>query len=285
MKIDRKKAKAAFEKYTSAYDNTNNLINLKVEHTYRVASICDEIAMGMGISCDDTDLAWLLGLLHDVGRFEQLRVYGTLNDAKSVNHAEYSVKVLFDDRNIEDYIDIDTQSYDYSNHVNLENETNIKDTDINDNQTLKLIYEAIKYHNVYRVPESMDKRTRFFCDLLRDADKIDIIKVNCMTPIEQIYPVTKEEVMTSKISEEIMKDYMGHSAVLRSNKRTAIDHLVGHISLAFELVHNISYKILDKQGYIYQLLDFKSLNEETKMQFEQIRQEMNSFINTKLMET
>ena len=36
----------------------------------------------------DVDLAWLLGMLHDVGRFEQLRRYGTFIDADSTDHAQ-----------------------------------------------------------------------------------------------------------------------------------------------------------------------------------------------------
>ena len=71
--IDRDRARAAFKSYTDAYDATNPRIALKIEHTYHVAEACDAVAREQGWSSEDIDLAWLCGLLHDMGRFEQLR--------------------------------------------------------------------------------------------------------------------------------------------------------------------------------------------------------------------
>lgn len=71
--IDRAQASAAFKAYTDAYDAANPRIALKIEHTYHVAEACDAVAREQGWSPQDIDLAWLCGLLHDMGRFEQLR--------------------------------------------------------------------------------------------------------------------------------------------------------------------------------------------------------------------
>lgn len=281
MKIDREKALKAFRNYTVLYNDKDNLIKLKIDHTYRVADICDEIARGLNFDKDDIDLAWLLGLLHDVGRFEQLKRFGTLNDAKSVNHAECSVKVLFNDGHLKDYIDdcrqADIADAAYIGDENANGKT-VNTENVKADSELMLIYKAVKYHNVFKLPE-MDKRTKMFSDLLRDADKIDIIKVNCMTPLEQIYSVSKEQILTSEISDAVMQDLRNHSAVLRKNKCTAIDNLAGHISLAYELVYNISYRILDRQGYIYKLLEFVSLNDRTNTQLCEIKEDIVKYIN------
>lgn len=82
--IDRDRARAAFKSYTDAYDATNPRIALKIEHTYHVAEACDAVAREQGWSSDDIDLAWLCGLLHDIGRFEQLRRWDTFKDAESM---------------------------------------------------------------------------------------------------------------------------------------------------------------------------------------------------------
>ena len=66
----------AFNSYVARYDVSDERIALKVEHTYEVAKLCDEIARGEGLPPADVDLAWLCGLLHDIGRFEQLRRMG-----------------------------------------------------------------------------------------------------------------------------------------------------------------------------------------------------------------
>ena len=66
--IDRTTAVAAFKTYTDAYDAANPRIALKIEHTYHVAEVCDAVAREQDWSPQDIDLAWLCGLLHDIGR-------------------------------------------------------------------------------------------------------------------------------------------------------------------------------------------------------------------------
>lgn len=73
MVIDRERIKQAFQEYTGRYDIHDEKIRLKVEHTYRVADISEQIAEKLGLSEEDIALAWLIGMLHDIGRFEQLR--------------------------------------------------------------------------------------------------------------------------------------------------------------------------------------------------------------------
>ena len=78
MQIDRNKALGAFAAYAARYNDRDPKVKLKIDHTYRVAGLCARIAAAQGLDAAGVDLAWLCGLLHDVGRFEQLRRYGTL---------------------------------------------------------------------------------------------------------------------------------------------------------------------------------------------------------------
>lgn len=55
-------------------------VALKYEHTARVAALCVEIAAGLDMGAKDVDLACPCGLLHDIGHFEQLRIWGTFRD-------------------------------------------------------------------------------------------------------------------------------------------------------------------------------------------------------------
>ena len=64
-----------FEKYTSNYDMDDVNIKLKYDHSYRVMNLSRKYATLLGFSNKDVELAALIGLLHDIGRFEQLRVY------------------------------------------------------------------------------------------------------------------------------------------------------------------------------------------------------------------
>ena len=71
MKIDRKRVRSVFDEYVSTYNAEDEKIQLKIYHTYRVAEICERIAVSLNFSSEDIDLAWLMGMLHDIGRFEQ----------------------------------------------------------------------------------------------------------------------------------------------------------------------------------------------------------------------
>ena len=65
--------KKAFAEYTAAYNADDPKIKLKIDHTYRVAALCERIAKAAGMCAYDVELAWLSGMLHDVGRFEQIK--------------------------------------------------------------------------------------------------------------------------------------------------------------------------------------------------------------------
>ena len=60
-------------------------------------------------------------------------------------------------------------------------------------------------------------------------------------------------------------------AVLRSLKKTPADYIAAYIALAFELVFPESFIIAKEQGYLDNLMDFKTDNQNTKLQFKEIR--------------
>ena len=252
MIIDRQKALNAFNAYVINYDVNDEKIKLKIEHTYRVCVLCERIAKESGFDEDEIEIAWLTGLLHDVGRFEQLRRYGTFIDAQSIDHAEFGADILFKEGKIRDYVD------DASEDLLLE--------------------RTVRCHSAYKVPDSYSRREKKFADLLRDADKIDILKVNIIVPLEEIYNVTTSELKNCRVSDEVMQAFNEEHAVLRSLKKNPVDNVVGHISLVYELVYPVSYMIVYEQGFLNKLMDFESELPETNRQFEQIRAKMSAYI-------
>lgn len=70
--IDLQYAKKAFENYLNDYDQKNEKIKLKIVHTYGVMECSKKITEDMKLSAEDCELAQIIGLLHDIGRFEQL---------------------------------------------------------------------------------------------------------------------------------------------------------------------------------------------------------------------
>lgn len=94
MTVDRQKVLDAFAAYINPYDAQDPKVSLKIHHTYRVAALCEQIGRSIALEGTALDLAWLCGMLHDVGRFEQLRRFGTFDDSKSIDHARAGVQVL-----------------------------------------------------------------------------------------------------------------------------------------------------------------------------------------------
>ena len=91
--IDFNHAKIEFENYLSAFDLNNPKIQLKKVHTYGVVKAADYIGRREGLKQEDRDLALLIALLHDIGRFEQLKVFNSYDD-NQFDHARFGVKLL-----------------------------------------------------------------------------------------------------------------------------------------------------------------------------------------------
>lgn len=257
LNIDRNKAKKVFDDYVEKYDSSDEKIKLKIDHTYRVSELCEKIAISLGLSNEELDIAWLTGLLHDIGRFEQVKRYGTFNDFKSVDHAKLGVDILFNEGKIRDFID--------------------------DTSEDELIKKTIDNHNVYKIPEDISKREKTFINILRDADKIDIFKVNVTVPPEEIYNVTKEEIYTSQITKEVLENFKREDTILRTLKKTAVDNIVGLISLVFGLVYDESIRIVEEQKCLKEMLEFESENDVTSKQFEELRAIVSEYIKRRVV--
>ena len=251
--VNRQRVKEQFASYTRNYDPTDSKIALKIAHTYRVADNCEQIARSIGLSDEDVEFAWLSGMLHDIGRFEQVKRYNTFIDSQSVDHAEFGADLLFgNDRLIDGYVD------DRSRDSELET--------------------VIRQHNKYRIDKEVTGKTLVFCNILRDADKVDILRVNVETPMEEIYNVTEEVLLTSGVSDIVMEQVREHYAVQRDIMVSPAEHLIGHIALTFELVYPKSRELAMEQGYLNKMFSFPTRNESTKRALLETRHELETIL-------
>ena len=284
MKINREHIKKTFQEYTDRYDSTNPKIKLKIDHTYRVANLCEQIAQSLELSAAEVDLAWLSGMMHDVGRFEQLRRYNTFSDAQSIDHARFAVELLYDEGLIADYVPeisttelvADARTWRSMGGANESPTAQSEDMPLSDIlQTLRI---AIGEHSAYRIQKGLDERTRMFCQIVRDADKVDIFRVICDTPMEEVYGFQTKDILRSAITPEVMQAFYEHHAVLRKLKKCPADYIVAHGSLTFELVYPESLRIAKEQGYLKQMMSFQSENPDTAEIFEDLRKDLNGYL-------
>ena len=164
--------------------------------------MADDIAKSLAMSSGDIDLSWLLGMLHDIGRFEQVRRYGTFQDGQSVNHAALSADILFGGPGV-NQADSEAEAVPAAKEAPVHEEQKacgIIWRFLEDSSEDRLIEKAVRLHNVYHLPEKMTEREYRFATLLRDADKIDILRVNCETPRSEIYDIPEEACSNRPIS-------------------------------------------------------------------------------------
>ena len=258
--IDRDRIKKQFAEYVADYNQDDDKILLKVKHTYRVATISDELAGQIGLRGYERDLAWVIGMLHDIGRFEQLRRYNTFVDADSIDHAKFGVELLFGEGLLWKFLD----------------EELVPPEDI------CVLEKAIGNHSAFRIESGLSKRELQYAKIIRDADKIDILKVASDVPLEIIYNVTTEQIHAAPVSDAVMEQFGNEQAILRADKRVPIDNLVGHIALVFELEFPESYRLVKEQEYLTKLLGFQTHNSRLAAQFSLLREHMNNFLERKL---
>ena len=141
-------AKREFENYSKNYDMNNEGMKYKYENSIRVMEHSKEIAKSLNLTDEQIELAALIGLLHDISRFEQLKQYSTFDDSKSFDHGDYAIEILFKDNYIRKYID--SNEYD------------------------EIIKKSIMYHNKFEIGVCDTEEELLFSKLIRDADKIDI---------------------------------------------------------------------------------------------------------------
>ena len=142
-----------FHSYVKSYKSNDPArqrnINLKEEHTLRVCREITAISRDLGLNEDERCLSEMIALFHDIGRFEQYARYNTFLDSRSLNHAEFGVKILRE-KGVLNSLDASSR---------------------------ELILKATSYHNRATLPRHEDEACLFFSKLLRDADKLDIWRV------------------------------------------------------------------------------------------------------------
>ena len=253
--IDLQKAKQEMKKYVSHYDIENDKIKVKIGHIERTANLAKEIAKNINLSEEDIQLAELIGLLHDIGRFEQVKRYNTFVDQDSINHGELGVHILFEEGLIQNFIE--NRQYD------------------------KIIKTAILNHNKdKRKIETTNEKELLHTKIIRDADKIDIIYMLSFESKETAWGNANIE--KEKISDEIYQEFMKDQTINYSHRTTAVDILVSHFAYVFDFNYKYALQVIKEKAYfekIYQRFNFEE--KETKDRIGQIYQIVEKYLNSR----
>ena len=136
------------DSYREADGSLPRMMALKLKHTGCVVKNAKLIAEGEAFDSETALVCEAAALLHDTGRYEQLKRYNTFRDSESVDHAVFSHDIVKEKGWLEGVAQKDA------------------------------ILTAVLVHNRRDIPESeMDRLTLDASHTVRDADKLDIFRV------------------------------------------------------------------------------------------------------------
>ena len=75
MYIDLDNAISKFKIYIKQFDTRDKNIDRKIYHSIRVMKVSKDIATRLNLTQEQIEIASIIGLLHDIGRFDQIVLY------------------------------------------------------------------------------------------------------------------------------------------------------------------------------------------------------------------
>lgn len=256
--IDLGHAKREFQIYLKEFDTQDPMIQLKIRHTFSVVDFSQYIAEDLQLKEEQTALANLIALLHDIGRFDQLKTYHSYDDSKTMNHAMHGVELLFGEQRLIERFIAD-RSYD------------------------RMIKCAIANHNKYQIEEGLSGEELLQAQLIRDSDKTDNFKVKEQEPLEAIFGKEVSAIGKERISDEILEQFLQHRQIRREDRKTHMDTWVSFLAFIFDYNFCSGLKLILEQRYIDRLVDRIPYQcPETKLRMEQIRECANAYLKNKV---
>ncbi|ACM20209.1 metal-dependent phosphohydrolase [Geotalea daltonii FRC-32] len=222
--------KAWFAEYCRSFASSDQEkqrnFSLKEYHTHKVCENIRSITLGESLSPEKQDIAEIIALFHDLGRFEQYRRYKTFKDSDSINHAALSADIL-QEKNV------------LAALANAERE---------------LILKSVRLHNVFSIPQNLTQEEILFLKLIRDADKLDIWRV-----FIDFYALPETERASAaglgfpdlpEYSPEVLATLNSRRMVSLSMLKTLNDFKLLQLSWVFDLNFTTSFRILQERAYI-----------------------------------
>ncbi|MCX7828094.1 MAG: HD domain-containing protein [Thermanaerothrix sp.] len=223
----------AFDAYVGSFGEEGELpylMELKRRHSYRVREEALAIALSCGVEGEDLCLAFSVGLMHDLGRFPQYRLYRTFNDSASQDHGDLGAQVLRSELNwLKDHMG---------------------------DRLWSLTLSSVELHNKRVLPDGLSKEEEeFWARLARDADRLDVYRVivghlergTIRTVIPRLVDVS------SPPSEELVQELLTRRSADYSMVKSLGDLLLIQISWAYDMSFQWSALQVLRRGIVHRI--------------------------------
>lgn len=258
--INLKYTKSQFNEFIKKYDMENEMIKLKVDHMIRVMKINSYFAKLQNLDEENIELAGVIGLLHDIGRFVQIEKYGIFIDSKSINHCEAGVKLLFEENLIENFVQ--------------------------DSKYYYTIEKAIENHGKYEIENNLDDKTLLHCKLIRDSDKTDIFEVMLRDNPYVVFDGDYDK--NGTINPKVESDFFENKMINSADRKGVLDDFVRKVAFIYNYYFPCDLKYVKEQNYLNRMKDrflesYHFESDETNKKIEQIVKYGNEFLEKQIL--
>ena len=215
-------------------------ILIKEKHTGYVTANCVELAQNLNFSKHDTEIAEIIGLFHDVGRFRQYSIYKTFNDADSEDHADLAIKVI---EELDFFKKIPAVDY-------------------------EIVKFAIWQHNKKDIAPCNDERKILFAKVIRDADKLDIYRV--LEPFlaqdnadKMPNFIKNKSNLVAEVSPDFVENFITGEQADYRKIRTNGDRKIVRLMWIYDINFSWTMKKIVERGYIEKIV--KNLPQDEKI--------------------
>lgn len=241
-----------FEDYTKRYPSEDAEVeaNLryKKEHSLRVRDHMLTLGRDLQLDMNQMFLAEVIGLFHDVGRFEQYVKYHTFKDHLSEDHAKLGFLVLEREQILSGRV------------CELEKE---------------IIHTAIRNHNQRVIHRNVGVNMLVFCQLIRDADKLDILDqiINFYeNPWRTPYFAVEGNHKDERYSPEIIQGILSGKQISYTSVKTPVDIKLIRLSWLLDLTFPTALEIAKRKQFLERLWAFIPETIDTLKVFQYIEQ-------------
>jgi len=241
--------------FYTADEEVQRGILTKEKHTGYVTANCVELAKNLNFSKHDTEIAEIIGLFHDVGRFRQYSIYKTFNDADSEDHADLAVKII---EELDLFKKIPTVDY-------------------------EIVKFAIQQHNKKNIAPCNDERKILFAKVIRDADKLDIYRVLepylAQENVDKMPNFIKNKgKLVADVSPDFVENFVTGNQADYNKIRTNGDRKIVRLMWIYDVNFVWTMKKIIERGYIEKIVENLPHDEKISEGVKKLREYVNKMV-------
>jgi hypothetical protein len=180
---------------------------------------------GAGDGAPDVALARAIALLHDTGRFAQLRRCGSFSDVTGENHAKLSCDAIRE-AGVDGWFD---------------------------GADARVLITAVAQHNAFRPSYPQDPRAAAHVKVIRDADKLDIFRINTDKAATRRYTLDNAS-PRGDFNEKLIAGALRHENLSYKDVHSSEDWAVFNIGLVYDLNFPASFQEALRTRYVESIL-------------------------------